>query len=759
MKKQNIVICFVSVLMLVISQTSGQVAINTDGSIPDNSAMLDIKSTNKGFLPPRMTHTKLNAISNPADGLVVYCTDCGINGLGALSMFMAGAWYSLSANCMNPISPSSGTHVASPNQIIWNWNAVTSATGYRWNTINDYPTAIDMGSNLTKTETGLTCLTPYTRYVWAYSPCGNSTATTLIQSTTEAIVTSPTEGIHLPFPTQIVWNWDTVSGATGYRWNIASDYNSAIDIGTSTSKTETGLICITPYTRYIWAYNACSHSTATILTQTTSTDPPTSPISGTHIPSLIQIVWNWNPVSGATGYKWSSTNNYSTAIDLGSTFSYTETGLTCNSSYTRYVWSYNTCGNSPATILVQATTNDPLSPVAGAHSPSLNQIVWNWNPVSGATGYKWSNTNNYSTAIDISSDLTYTETGLICNTPYTRYIWAYCACGNSTVTVLAQSTTGTEITAPIASTHTPYITEIYWNWNAVTGSTGYKWNLTPDFSTATDMGASLQKIETGLTCLTQYTRFIWAYGECGTSTVTTLTQTTLPDPPSGVSAGTHVPSPGQIIWNWNTVTGATGYKWNTINDVSTAIDMGTSTSYTETGLTPGSYTRYVWSYNNCGTSSYNNLSQLLPFFIGQSYQGGTIFYVDGSGLHGLIAANSDQGIAAWGCSGTSIPGTSTSIGAGQNNTTLIVSGCGTAGTAAQICNDLILNGYDDWFLPSNDELSAMQVNKTYIGGFMSDVYWSSSQLDEWGAWDVVFYGTQNHWSKTYLNGVRAVRAF
>jgi hypothetical protein len=65
--------------------------------------------------------------------------------------------------------PESGTHVTSENQIVWNWNAVEGASGYRWNTANNYSTALDVGNLLTKTETGLNCNTIFTRYVWAYN--------------------------------------------------------------------------------------------------------------------------------------------------------------------------------------------------------------------------------------------------------------------------------------------------------------------------------------------------------------------------------------------------------------------------------------------------------------------------------------------------------------------------------------------------------------------------------------------------------------
>ena len=66
-----------SILLLTISfnNTYAQVGINTDGSNPDNSAMLDVKSTDKGILIPRMTQTQRNAISSPATGLMIYQTD------------------------------------------------------------------------------------------------------------------------------------------------------------------------------------------------------------------------------------------------------------------------------------------------------------------------------------------------------------------------------------------------------------------------------------------------------------------------------------------------------------------------------------------------------------------------------------------------------------------------------------------------------------------------------------------------------------
>jgi len=68
MKKKQILI--MAIILLFIYTLSSQVGINLDGSDPEVSAILDVKSTNKGLLPPRITNT--NAITNPVAGLLVF---------------------------------------------------------------------------------------------------------------------------------------------------------------------------------------------------------------------------------------------------------------------------------------------------------------------------------------------------------------------------------------------------------------------------------------------------------------------------------------------------------------------------------------------------------------------------------------------------------------------------------------------------------------------------------------------------------------
>jgi len=167
------------------------------------------------------------------------------------------------------------------------------------------------------------------------------------------------------------------------------------------------------------------------------------------------------------------------------------------------------------------------------------------------------------------------------------------------------------------------------------------------------------------------------------------------------------------------------------------------------------------------TSSWKNtiggdVNDPPPLAIGDTHQGGIIFYLDGSG-GGLIAAPSNQSTAAeWGCYGTSIV-TGTTIGTGAQNTINIEAGCTTPGTAADICANYTDGTYSDWFLPSKDELNQMYLNRAVIGGFASSIYWSSTEYDN-GNFNAAWYqyfgdGSQNGNLKSNDGAVRAVRAF
>lgn len=169
------------------------------------------------------------------------------------------------------------------------------------------------------------------------------------------------------------------------------------------------------------------------------------------------------------------------------------------------------------------------------------------------------------------------------------------------------------------------------------------------------------------------------------------------------------------------------------------------------------------SLTRCGNS---NALQWEPcrYQIGDTGPaGGIVFYLsDSTGHHGLEAAPVDQTSAAWGCLTTSIAGAAgAAVGIGAANTAAIVVGCGEPGTAAKIAGAYSLNGYDDWYLPSKDELHILFQQRAFVGGFVFGVYWSSTESPSGTAWSQSFVAdVQAFTSKAdpRLN-VRAVRTF
>jgi hypothetical protein len=228
---------FFSILFLLNSSLLfSQVAINIDGSPPDSSSILDVNSTNKGVLIPRMNFEQRNAIRNPGEGLIVYCSNCTEFGSGVLSIYLEGIWQNFLSGCPAPLAPVEGTHIPDLTQITWNWNPVPIALGYKWSAYDDFNTATDMGLETSMTETGLTCGPIYTRYVWSYNNCGHSLAAILSQATIycwscgDSLTINHVTGRVSPFDKTVTYGTvNNIPGETSKCWitsNLGADHQA-----------------------------------------------------------------------------------------------------------------------------------------------------------------------------------------------------------------------------------------------------------------------------------------------------------------------------------------------------------------------------------------------------------------------------------------------------------------------------------------------------------------------------------------------------
>jgi hypothetical protein len=158
---------------------------------------------------------------------------------------------------------------------------------------------------------------------------------------------------------------------------------------------------------------------------------------------------------------------------------------------------------------------------------------------------------------------------------------------------------------------------------------------------------------------------------------------------------------------------------------------------------------------------------------GKIYAGGFIFYLTAAAETGLVAAppswdgiNDPDPTGPWGCPFVDLAGAQgTTIGTGAQNTIDIEAGCGTSGIAADLCANLVLNSFNDWFLPSKDELNEMylKVGQGATGpnqNFANGSYWSSTEENFMFSWFHDF-NTNGQYTedKELTYRVRPVRGF
>lgn len=182
---------------------------------------------------------------------------------------------------------------------------------------------------------------------------------------------------------------------------------------------------------------------------------------------------------------------------------------------------------------------------------------------------------------------------------------------------------------------------------------------------------------------------------------------------NGLSIGTTPITIKLLVWSADTAPGLSSYTVNINN-----------------GYFNKSLSRSATFANN----TYYNLPAFIPPTpqIGDFYQGGIVCstYIENGQTHGYVCATQDlNGKFAWSLTDDYIQ-TDTAVGSGWNNTLHIVQNQGNGNYAAYACHTLQLNGYDDWLLPSANEL-LMMYTYLYANGLSNfntnDEYWTSTE--------------------------------
>ena len=611
MKKKLILLLFLTCLIHL--KSNAQLGIGTNN--PNASAAIDITSTNKGLLIPRLTSIQRTNIANPTAGMVIYCTNCGAN--GELQVYNGTAWLNPATNTVAATVPILTTTAisnitkftaSSGATFVDNGSSSVIAKGVCWSTSANPTTSNSKTSDGTGTSTFSSSITSLiantTYYVRAYATSaigtgyGDQLTFTTLPPELASFATSTSSSI-TAYSATISSNITSDNGASvttrGLCWSTTTGpttSNSTLTNGTGTGAYNiniTGLLPATTYYVRSYAINSVGTGYSSEISFTTAAIPT---LTTTAISNITKFAAN----SGATinnigsssitanGVCWSTsatptTANSKTTDAIGaSTFSSSITSLNVNTTY--YVRAYAT--NSFGTGYGDQLTFTTLPPEVATFATTTSSAITGYSALvsssissdNGASvterGVCYSTTTNPTTSSSKQTNGTgigaydITITGLLASTTY--YVRSY-----------AINTAGTSYSSEISFTTGARSLPTLTTTTAITAITG----------TTASSGGNVTSSGNDL---------LTARGVCwGTSSNPTIANSKTTD---GTTTGTYTSSLTGLIAS--TVYYVRAYATNSVGTV-----YGNELSFTSTATLQGSL-----SFN--GTNQYLSLPGTSP---------------------------------------------------------------------------------------------------------------------------------------------------
>jgi len=381
-------------------------------------------------------------------------------------------------------------------------------------------------------------------------------------------------------------------------------------------------------------------------------NPPSAPTGVTATAGNAQVTLSWNKVSNAAAYNiyWSTSSGVTPANGTkipNVTTPYTQPGLTNGVTYYYVVTAINNSGESAPSAQVSATPSgsggsgsSPATPTGVIASPGNNEVVINWNSVSGATSYNiyWSTTTGVTTAngtkiVGVTSP--YIHTGLTNGTTYYYIVTAVNSYGESAPSAQVSATpsgsggSGTSPATPTGVTAaSPYGGggEIDVSWNGVSDAAYYNVYYSTTPGTEKTNGIKISDVtgtQTYVYPLTNGTTYYFVvtavngYGESAASAEVSAIAGS-PSPPYTITASSDCS--GNVTVNWSdfdpSITSYNLYYSTTsgAEQISGLTIFGvTNTSTTITGLTKGStYYFVVTAVNSYGEGAPSDEINVIP---------------------------------------------------------------------------------------------------------------------------------------------------